>query len=73
MVGLGVVNNEMGNSPNQFLINMDRQDLMYRIRTALPVNHLSIPTQNPVYPVYPCLNPFPPWASRAAGICGRRV
>ena len=38
----------------------DRQDIFYRIRKVLTVNNRSTEAQNPVYPVYPCLNPSPP-------------
>ena len=40
----------------------DRQDIFYWIRKVLTVNNRSTAAQNPVYPVYPCLNPFPAYA-----------
>ena len=37
----------------------DRQDIFYWIRKVLTVNNRYTEDQNPVYPVYPCLNPYP--------------
>ena len=45
----------------------DKQDLLYLYRTVMAVNNRSKQTQNPVYPVYPCLNPSPPYTGRTVG------